>query len=317
MSVVVDWLQAEGYGQSSLCQRVARFKPDAEIDIAQAEVLLAEAASISAQPLAALDIGRLVERGHLGPIGHMLASTTTLEQMLNSYVFYEGLFYGKNIANVRRNEEGIELYWAFNDVPSNYARFAMSSFASAVEQMGLPRNVILAVSFPFKEVGGTEVYREKIGCREAFFGRELGIQFAKSALERSVHFVGSDTATQKLSTKLFPEIRDVEFAESLYNKLVQALPKRQARLQEIANELAISERTLQRKLESCDDGLRGIINRVRMNLACEYLQDNSMNLLAISLLLGYSEQSAFHLAFKKYHGVTPGQWRQRNATGEA
>lgn len=310
MSVVVDWLQAEGYGRSSLSQRIRLLKPDAEIDIARADALLAEAASISGRPLAALDIGRLVQRRHLGSIGHMLASTSTLEQMLNGYVFYESLFYGESIANVRRNELGIELYWAPSIVPEHYARFAMSSFASAVEQMGLSRSVILAVSFPFKDQGDKDMYLEKIGCCEARFESELGILFAKSALERSVHFIGSDTGALPPSAEVLPELEDDEFADNLFKAIVQALPSRQARLPEIAQHMAVSERTLQRRLECCDDGLRGVINRVRMHMARDYLEDSSMNLLAVSLLLGYSEQSAFQLAFRKFHGVTPGQWKK-------
>jgi AraC-like DNA-binding protein len=48
-----------------------------------------------------------------------------------------------------------------------------------------------------------------------------------------------------------------------------------------------------------------------MHLACQYLEDEGMNLLAASLLLGYSEQSAFQLAFKRYYGMSPGVWRRK------
>ena len=44
LSLVAEWLQSEGYGRSKLSQRILRLNPDAEIEIAQAEDYLAEAA---------------------------------------------------------------------------------------------------------------------------------------------------------------------------------------------------------------------------------------------------------------------------------
>lgn len=310
ISVVNEWMQRQGYGNSALCHRIRAIKPDATIDIAQAEVFLEETASVCGSELAALDIGRLVERRHLGAIGHMLASAKTLEEMVSGYVYYESLFYGKSIANVRRSEQGFELYWPIVDVPEHYSRFAMASFASAIEQMGLPRSVIEGVSFPFQDEKETGQYLDKIGCEQVFFGQELGLRFTASSLQKSLQsFDGSDEFQRRIAA-LFPELDDVNFALRLYSEIASALPKRQANISVISNQLAMSERTLQRKLERCEDGLRGVIRRIRMYLACEYLKDDSMNVLAVSLMLGYSEQSALQFAFKKYYGISPGRWRK-------
>ena len=130
-----------------------------------------------------------------------------------------------------------------------------------------------------------------------------------------MQFDESESEDLLLISQLFPEVEDKAFVEQLYHEIVSALPKRQAKLSYIANQMAVSERTLQRKLQDCDDGLRGIISAIRMHLACKYLKDSSLNLLAVSLLLGYAEQSALHLAFKKHFGVSPGQWRKEYPMG--
>jgi AraC-like DNA-binding protein len=310
LSVIAEWLQQLGYRQTRLCQRILRLKPDSTVSIANAEAVLAEAATISGRSTAALEIGGMVRRKHLGPIGHMIAGSKTLEQMLNAYVYYEALFYGSNIANVRRNEKGVELYWALENVPVHYARFAMSSFASIVEQLGLPSHTISGVAFPFHDEKNLEWYLCNLKCDEVIFGRDLGIQFANSSLQLSIEFEEERAATTLLLRELMPEMNDQEFAARLFDQIVSALPKREAKLTIIARNMAMSERTLQRKVSACDDGLRGVINRIRMHLAREYLKDSSMNLLAVSLLLGYSEQSALQLAFKRFHGIAPGKWRK-------
>ena len=311
IAVVAEWLHAQGYGASPLCQRIKQFKPEQTIPVAVAETLLAESCTISGERLAPLKIGRLVKRRHLGSIGHMLAASRTLEQLLNTYVYYEGLFYGQSIANLRRGDEGLELYWPQKDAPENYSRLAISSIASTIEEMGLPRSSISTASFPFRDEKNLRIYLGELGCGEVLFGRELGVQFPASALHLSLNIEESISARQHVVHTLLPELGDIEFAERLYDEVVFALPRRQARLSWIANRLSMSERTLQRRLSPCHDGLRGVINRIRMHLARLYLEDEGMNLLAMSLLLGYSEQSALQLAFKRFYGITPGQWRRK------
>jgi len=317
ISVVDEWLQAQGYGASALSQRIRQVRPDHTIDVAEAEKFLAESAVISGDRLVALKIGALVRRAHLGPIGHMLASARTLEQLLNGYVYYESLFYGSNIANVRRSDLGMELYWAPSSVPEHYARFAISGFASAIEQMGLPRSSIVSVSFPFRGEENPDLYRNELGCGEVFFGRDLGLQFSGPSLQLSLINEEEGAAKRRAVKAILHEINDIEFAERLYDQVASALPLKQAKLSVIAKRMAVSERTLQRRVAPCPDGLRGIIKRVRMHLAREYLQDKGMNLLAASLLLGYSEQSALQLAFKRFYGISPGQWRKENRHGPA
>lgn len=317
VSVVEEWLQSQGYGRSELCLRIRRIRPDATVDIPQAEAFLAEAVAMTGHELAALDIGRMIERRHLGAIGHMLAGAETLEQMLTGYVYYESLFYGESIANIRRSDDGLELYWALTDVPEHYARFAMACFASVIEKMGLPRRAIRCVSFPFPASGPGAGYVEKIGCDSVVFEQVLGIQFARSFLQRSLRTDEGLQGDLYRVKALLPELEDRGFAVRLYNEIVSALPRRQAKLPDIARQMAVSERTLQRRLSQCNDGLRGVIGRIRMHLASEYLKDPGMNLLAVSLLLGYSEQSAFQLAFKQCYGVSPGKWRRQNEAGES
>lgn len=312
ISVVGEWLHAQGYGASPLYNRIKKIRPDQTIDVDTAESLLAEAVAISGQSLAALQIGGMVKKKHLGSISYMLASARTLEQMLSGYVYYESIFYGKNIANLRRSELGVELYWAFSQIPENYARFAMGSFASAIEEMGLPRSSIMSVSFPFLDEKKRADYLNEIGCGDVLFGQSLGILFSKPSLQLSLKSEHDDKEKQKIVSRLLPELSDNEFAEHLFDEIVYALPQGKAKLNAISKHMALSERTLQRRLAQSNDGLRGVINRVRMHLACEYLQDKGMSLLAVSLLLGYSEQSALHLAFKRFYGMSPGQWRIQN-----
>jgi AraC-like DNA-binding protein len=84
-----------------------------------------------------------------------------------------------------------------------------------------------------------------------------------------------------------------------------------ANLAAVATKLHMSERSLQRRL--ADEGVTfdAILDELRRELALRYLADEKVAIAEIAYLLGYSEPSAFHRAFKRWMGTTPAEARQR------
>jgi len=80
---------------------------------------------------------------------------------------------------------------------------------------------------------------------------------------------------------------------------------------EVAQELAIGERTLRRTLADHDTSFREIVLDVRMNAACEYLRSTSHSIDEISYLVGYANATNFFRAFSKWGNETPTQYRKR------
>lgn len=80
-------------------------------------------------------------------------------------------------------------------------------------------------------------------------------------------------------------------------------------LQAIAKALAMSARTLQRRLK--DDGLthRELVEEIRQSLAMKFVDDDSLSIGEIAFLLGFSEPSAFLRAFRRWTGTSPGRMR--------
>jgi AraC-like DNA-binding protein len=67
---------------------------------------------------------------------------------------------------------------------------------------------------------------------------------------------------------------------------------------------------LQRKLTAEKTSFRKLVQAVRHELAESYLADDSFTLKEISYLLGFSEQSSFSRAFKRWAGLTPQEFRE-------
>jgi len=70
-------------------------------------------------------------------------------------------------------------------------------------------------------------------------------------------------------------------------------------------------RTLSRRLEDEDTTFRRLVDSERHELAVACLQDSRLELAEIAFLLGYSESTAFHRAFKRRIGLTPLEFRRR------
>ncbi|KAA1007238.1 AraC family transcriptional regulator [Paraburkholderia panacisoli] len=87
------------------------------------------------------------------------------------------------------------------------------------------------------------------------------------------------------------------------------LPFTDSSLNAIARALAMSPRSLQRRLSEARTTFDELREQVREDLALKYVQQSNLRLAEISELLGYSQQSAFSRAFKRLRGVTPRQYR--------
>jgi AraC-like DNA-binding protein len=83
------------------------------------------------------------------------------------------------------------------------------------------------------------------------------------------------------------------------------------RIQAIARELAVSARTLQRRLAASGISYQRLLDVARKDAAGRYLTESPLAIGEIAYLLGYSEPAAFNRAFRRWHHETPQAFRQR------
>ena len=81
-------------------------------------------------------------------------------------------------------------------------------------------------------------------------------------------------------------------------------------LERIAHRLGLSGRTLQRRLREQGSSHNEVLDQMRKDLAQRYLQEPEMAVCEIAYLLGFSESSALHRAFKRWTGMTPSEFRR-------
>lgn len=79
----------------------------------------------------------------------------------------------------------------------------------------------------------------------------------------------------------------------------------------LARHLHMTPRTLRRRLREIGTTHRDILEQLRKELALRYLSERTIGTTEVAFLLGYSNASAFHKAFKRWTGVSASEYRRR------
>jgi AraC-like DNA-binding protein len=88
-----------------------------------------------------------------------------------------------------------------------------------------------------------------------------------------------------------------------------------ARIGACARQLAISGRTLQRRLALEGASYQQLLDEARREAAARYIGEPTLAICEVAYLVGYSEPAPFHRAFKRWFGVTPEVFRQKQREG--
>ena len=80
--------------------------------------------------------------------------------------------------------------------------------------------------------------------------------------------------------------------------------------EEIAKRLYRSKSTLQRQLTAENTNYRNVLETTRCELAEHYLQDGNYTQAQIAFMIGFADQSNFARAFKRWTGVSPGDYQK-------
>ncbi len=101
----------------------------------------------------------------------------------------------------------------------------------------------------------------------------------------------------------------LDLVQQVEELIARQLASGDCNLASIAEQLAMNERTLQRRLEARQIGFSDILDRVRQSQAREFLAQPALPLSEVAILLGYSEQRSLSRACSRWFGVSPAALR--------
>lgn len=260
-------------------------------------------------PARGLEIGACVQLQHTGPLGYLVVNSRTLGELLATYLLLEKWFYGQNWASAITSEDQFEIAWDQRlGVPHRLIeQIHTSALLTLVRQAcptaGNPKRVEIMND----DFGEGHLYHEAFGCPVLFGRPNLRLVFPLAALQAPVDLdnvaVGSTWQNcQRTLREAHPNAN--LFVRAVQEAIMRHLPAG-APVDSVATDLNLSRRTLQRRLADAGCSYRQLLTGIRERHAACLLADDQLSLKDIAFLLGYSEQSAFNHAYKRWTGCPP------------
>jgi AraC-like DNA-binding protein len=276
-------------------------------------------AQLAADPHFGLHVGERVKLGTFNVYGLILLSCRDFGQALQQTMRYESLAHdlGRSALSV----EGATAEYRWHSNIRGASRHLAESVFAGIRVFG---SWLAGMPLPPAPVAFTHAAPEDCSEHLRIFGAPVGF-------DAEVNFARFDAAllswpVPNADVGLYPVLQ--QHAERLLKEKLQAeadggvvaqvrativknLAQDQVRLPSIAQELRITQRTLQRKLKDCGVSFQQVLDQTRHDLALNYLKQGQLSIAEIAFLLGYQEQSSFNHAFKEWTGANPGAYRSK------
>lgn len=286
------------------------------VDIDHWESLLVIAKDYLNDPLIGLHVGQTITAQHLGVLGSVFLACENLGAVLERFERYQRLVYDVVPASVHIYPEYVELSWDTTDVQTvgglsdETGRTVIVQFCRSLIR-GKER--LKEIHFIHERPENVQPYEEYFGCPVLFEQPVALMRFDKEIL--SLPLKNSDAALvailEKHADKLLASLPHIdEITDQVRKQIAYLLHQGEPTIEQLAERLNYSRRTLQRRLTEAGTNFRKELNTVRYELAKSYLKDLRLQIVEIALLLGYAEHSPFTRAYKEWSGKTPQQARE-------
>ncbi len=265
-------------------------------------------------PLPGLELASFADETSFGGLGFALMESATLFEALSRLKRFAPL-----ISNVVRLEVVDQKPWvelrvqeglSAHATPQISYDFSMAVMARFLRDKGgeeaEPKEVHFCHDISARQ---RQQYEKFYGCQVLANQACYGIFFDQGCLHKPLN---STTAAlqkgdteQKLQERL-SELHASDLPGWLLQRISDYLPNGEPNLQDIASELNISGRTLQRRLKQQDVYFKDLVDQSRQKLSQAYLKQG-YNVTETAYLLGFADTSSFSRAYSRWFNVPPSQ----------
>ncbi len=266
-----------------------------------------------------LKAGASLHVRHLGVLGHVLMNCATLQEVAEQLVRYIRLLgqIGQPLLTITGERAHLEWIWPHSTPASpSVALFMLGARAMFMRWLSDRPELRYDADFHFAEPDDLSAYRRVFGGELRFNQRCSAMLFPASYMALPVASADDDLR-QQVEARAQSLLRTLSGEPPLLTELKGVLARNLANgrvsLDAAADVLQVSSRTLQRRLGDLGRSFQSVLDEVRLHAAETLLRDAGVSLTQIAFLLGYTEQSTFHNAFRRWTGHSPGSWRKDHA----
>jgi AraC-like DNA-binding protein len=318
---IADLLTAEGLDARALCEAAGidyagLDVPGARLPTEQISRLWELAAERSGNPAIGLAQARVVKPANFDVVGYAMMSCSTLlvgfERLLR---YLRILSDGVTVDTAQANggyRVAIEVLGGGRAVPRQRVEFILVTLLAFCRWITGRDLVLLEVELAYPEPAEVQPYRAAFECPLRFHAPRSSLLFRLDDV--TAPLPTSNPLLAKLHDQFAGEyLAHFDHAQVSYRArevIIKLLPDGEPRRDEIARALCMSERTLQRRLEEEATSFHQLLDDTRRELAEQYLGRLHLSIAQAAYLLGFTDQSSFSRACKRWFELSPGQYRE-------
>jgi AraC-like DNA-binding protein len=289
--------------------------PDGRVPILAVHAFMDRASELTGDPYFGLHAGERLPAGAMEVLDYATRSSRTIGEGLTRLARYYALL-AENVA-IKLETVG-NLTRLIHDVPAGFRGHRQSTELFFAILVARGRS-LTATDWPIRRVRFvhprptdtfelTRFFRAPLDFEQPFDELDFDSNFLEQSLVTADAGLASvlDRYVEGLITKL--SRRDL-WLEEVHRAVAAELPSGGIGLDATAKRLKIGSRSLQRHLSLLGTTYPSVIDDIRRELALRYLADSRIAVGEIAYLLGFSEGSAFHRAFRRWTRKTPKQYR--------
>lgn len=263
-------------------------------------------------PQLVFEMAKFIRPEHFGVLGYMATRSNSVAEALHYIVRFSRLVIDGAEASPLRmyhDDKVMALTWPLiNEKYALMNELTSACMAHLAKQIFPASLHMLQMQFGHAPQMAKYHYEKFFGCQVSFSHQQYSFEFSSESLD-----LKSELADPSLMQLLLKQAEDAIASKPLVENLVHQLQVRMAdylrvnarppKIEQLADELHMSVRTLQRHLSELQCSFKKVLEEERMK-RCEILLQQKMALTDIAEQLGYSDQSALARAYKASTGQT-------------
>ncbi|MGH1463011.1 MAG: AraC family transcriptional regulator [Neptuniibacter sp.] len=302
----------------------AAWDPNARFEVLKTTRLFHLALKECEDPCFGLTVGRMMRPPSWHALGYSLWASKDMREALDRIVKFMKIFTTSAFAGIEESEDRVRLwgkaYPAYRPVLSDaqYEAFLATlilTFRHLYPGTFRPLKIGLTRKEPLEDMSRFE----RTFKSPMVFGQD-SIWFEidrNTAYERLPTFNAELAQTNDmLCAQYIARFDKSDLLSQVFYLLLETLVDGEPAMEDIADSLNVSTRTMQRKLKDQGTSFKALLDDVRKELSLQYIQQSHMPLGEISYRLGFSHVSNFSRAFKRWTQLSPAEWRDIKSSGK-
>lgn len=255
---------------------------------------------------------------HMGTLGYVLIMSKTLRDTMERLLRYHKVVSDTPIGEL--NEDKLKGTLSFIAIwDGDYsARLPLRedveiAWLLSILRMNYQKDLApLSVSFTHPRPDCAGKFYEYFQCSIEFDSEKCSLTLPLDVSEELLpgHTDELLNFSDQMMTRYLKSLSAHNLVTRVKKAIVSYLPSGEATLENVATDLYMSTRSLQRALQQEDTSFHSLLNESRMELAMDYVKDPNMDLTEVAFLLGFSELSSFSRSFKRWTGSSPAKYRK-------